>query len=616
MWIYLPTSCLSVPATAESTLDLNSLAQALSLNVTWRSKLQSPKSWLRVLKTGAWTMHRSGVISKALTLNPGEAISTWLLGDIRALPSLVPGSGLEPPTLDTCGPTLPESLENANLNGFSSKTSPDTLVWDFAKSPESYKKWATELRLDSLRRRKWALRTVGNASSCWRTPNVQESGVNPETLIGEIGHRLYTASGRNAQHGLPQQVVMWAKQVMWPTVRTTDGNAGRGCIRIGNSFRRPSKGLKEDRLFGANLSDAASAWPTPTCQDAKHATNSPGQEGRNGLVITALRQVAMWNTPRAQEDGSSPEAHAARIAKLDANSTSGGPHHKPTSLTVQAKGWDAEAVQVRKWPTPQACSPNSLRGSGQDPMKRREGGHAVTLQDAVSVFPSFPQDRTTPTAKAWEPETEPEKSKNWHTPTVEDNKTDGEQSLQRYGTVEMKTRDQRLRVQVRKWPTPQAFDALQIERSPEALERQLHHNDRKNARTTTGNLREESVTFPSFPRDRTTPTLGTTSSADTPNLLPLWSTPKADHSYRQGKVAPSEGVSHGRTLGGDVVAFQKVTSSTRRLNPMFVELLMGLPLRWTQTHPLERIVFERWAMESSLLVSRCLYQYCANSSAI
>jgi hypothetical protein len=37
------------------------------------------------------------------------------------------------------------------------------------------------------------------------------------------------------------------------------------------------------------------------------------------------------------------------------------------------------------WPTPAACSPNSLRGNGQDPMKRKAGGHQVNLQDAVTL---------------------------------------------------------------------------------------------------------------------------------------------------------------------------------------------------------------------------------------
>src|SRR5690606_5998448 len=35
------------------------------------------------------------------------------------------------------------------------------------------------------------------------------------------------------------------------------------------------------------------------------------------------------------------------------------------------------------WPTPTAQSPNSLRGQGQDPEKRRAQGHTVNLTDAA-----------------------------------------------------------------------------------------------------------------------------------------------------------------------------------------------------------------------------------------
>ncbi len=48
------------------------------------------------------------------------------------------------------------------------------------------------------------------------------------------------------------------------------------------------------------------------------------------------------------------------------------------------------------WPTPAACSPNSLRGKGQDPLKRKAGGHQVNLQDAVTLA-----GWVTPTVRDW-----------------------------------------------------------------------------------------------------------------------------------------------------------------------------------------------------------------------
>ncbi len=51
----------------------------------------------------------------------------------------------------------------------------------------------------------------------------------------------------------------------------------------------------------------------------------------------------LWPTPRSQEDGSTPKQHMARQARSDAKSSTGGPHHKPTSLAVMAKLWPTPA---------------------------------------------------------------------------------------------------------------------------------------------------------------------------------------------------------------------------------------------------------------------------------
>ena len=46
---------------------------------------------------------------------------------------------------------------------------------------------------------------------------------------------------------------------------------------------------------------------------------------------------------------------------------------------------------VAGWPTPTVQIPNSLRGKGQDPLKRKEGGHQVNLTDAVNYLRDCPQ---------------------------------------------------------------------------------------------------------------------------------------------------------------------------------------------------------------------------------
>ena len=44
-------------------------------------------------------------------------------------------------------------------------------------------------------------------------------------------------------------------------------------------------------------------------------------------------------------------------------------------------GDGSQTSSTQQWRTPTACTPNSLRGSGQDATKREAQGHAVNLQD-------------------------------------------------------------------------------------------------------------------------------------------------------------------------------------------------------------------------------------------
>jgi hypothetical protein len=104
-------------------------------------------------------------------------------------------------------------------------------------------------------------------------------------------------------------------------------------------------------------------WPTPRTVTGGAESGQRKQElGRTesgGSDLQAVALLAGWNTPRAT-DGSN-----------------GGPN--------QAGGALPHDASLAGWATPTSCSPNSLRGTGQDPMKRKAGGHAVNLQDQVRL---------------------------------------------------------------------------------------------------------------------------------------------------------------------------------------------------------------------------------------
>lgn len=52
-------------------------------------------------------------------------------------------------------------------------------------------------------------------------------------------------------------------------------------------------------------------------------------------------------------------------------------------VNVEMNALLGRVVWLAGWPTPTVQSPNSQRGKGQDPEKRRAGGHSVNLNDAV-----------------------------------------------------------------------------------------------------------------------------------------------------------------------------------------------------------------------------------------
>ena len=92
-----------------------------------------------------------------------------------------------------------------------------------------------------------------------------------------------------------------------------------------------------------------------------------------------------WATPVGQQANGTPEAFLRRKRESMARgSQSMGVCLSDLNMQVQA--WCG-------WPTPVCSSPNSLRGKGQDPLKRKEGGHQVNLQDAVTLS-SWPTPMT------------------------------------------------------------------------------------------------------------------------------------------------------------------------------------------------------------------------------
>ena len=133
------------------------------------------------------------------------------------------------------------------------------------------------------------------------------------------------------------------------------------------------------------------------------------------------------------------------------------------------------------------------------------------------------------------------------------------------------------------WPTPQAFDATECQRSPEALARAKQKGGCRN-------LREEVMNWPTPSATEDNQDRGTQAYkeaiAQRPNTqrklavsAALWE-PQAS---LQVKETPKPG--------------DESSQPIRRLNPLFVEALMGLPRNWTHLYVVSD--FAAWAMRWS-----------------
>lgn len=164
-------SYLYVPGSGESTSELNSQqAECLARSVTWRGKLMRQQFWSRAWRKHSWLRRLSGVTSPPSTVRSGA--ESWIssLRATRVSHSLPLGSVLELMTHGTYGPTSHGSSGSAELDLFSSRTSPAICPSDSTRSAATFKAWATGLRRVYSARRKSAQAIAESGCSSWPTP--------------------------------------------------------------------------------------------------------------------------------------------------------------------------------------------------------------------------------------------------------------------------------------------------------------------------------------------------------------------------------------------------------------------------------------------------------------
>jgi len=316
----------------------------------------------------------------------------------------------------------------------------------------------------------------------------------------------------------------------------------------------------------------ASNWPTPnastggthtglTEETALKEVERGNQIGLGAAVVLQNwhnKEVANWPTPNTMDE--LPPRSEEGTKKLFEGARKG--RKAPSNLR--------EFVHEENWPTPTTQeTPHEemeLTETGRRKTKDGKDSHSLNLQDV---------------------------SANW--PTVTANSA----------TYSNGERGPNLIEEAKKWPTPRSQESFQGEEAMKAYVDAGYQQPK----TRGGQTRQG--TFDT--------TLSTAAAANWPNLIEeakKWPTPNAsEHKYRmQGNTQQSNGLT-ATARKSDIHSTLQVpetetdghtcSPSCRRLNPLFAEHLMGLPLGWTcVSEPLAMESFQRWQLGLSAYLAR------------
>ena len=205
----------------------------------------------------------------------------------------------------------------------------------------------------------------------WPTP------IGSDATGGETPEAWEERRKKKDAEGINLHYPLRVAAIEWPTPRA--GNPGS---------RAPGTG-------GKVLSEEAKNWPTPTAMDTVNREGMrPSRAETNRATGYLSEEVVNWPTPTTEDNIQVTGDYADNPNHHSGTTLGGAASIWPTPAARDVKGENSHSPQdpmkigdgsqtssTQQWRTPTACTPNSLRGSGQDATKREAQGHAVNLQD-------------------------------------------------------------------------------------------------------------------------------------------------------------------------------------------------------------------------------------------
>lgn len=320
----------------------------------------------------------------------------------------------------------------------------------------------------------------------------------------------------------------------------------------------------------ASPSPAPESVRAPTTSDGSGAT-SPGSSTSAGLKPFSLRMsLGLFAVDLSPSSEDLPRSGSMRSGicserPISAHRTSGSgcsSSEFPTPDAGARTGFNTSpgpagarpllAEVAKQWPTPRAAAEIEENLDTWERRRARKAAEGIDLQRPLDIA-----------------------VRQWPTASANDHKGSF-QPGQRRGQLSEAAEQT--------WPTPITGDA-HLNSTPEAAKRRL-----KEGKVTLSRVTD------AWPSPRTSDTNGPgkhgTGGMDLRTKAAGWATPMASDGSK-----PSAGDRRSADLSHQAQGTTKPGASSRpKLNPLFVEWLMGLPLGWTAFAPVETGSFQRWLL--------------------
>ena len=301
MWLHVPSTYLVCSQdTLETNWDSHRLSQ-LEQSVMWNEKHRSQRFWATISDREPSLKLLSGVTSAPLTQSRG--VERWISSLPRPHANLIrkQEKGFREET-NVSRPKRSSELQRNSEGQLSFwKTSPDTSSSGSRTPDLSYKEWDTNLRKQSLARKKLAshIREIGSLHSPVPRPSESEeaSSTPPSSLQTGKSQDLWptvTANPATYTNGfMGPNLIQRARN--WPTVTAVDRPRSPETMAKSAAFRKKNANQNTVPLY---LGEVARNWPTPSASEHKYRLSGDTQQSK-GLETTSRK--ASLSIPQVQK---------------------------------------------------------------------------------------------------------------------------------------------------------------------------------------------------------------------------------------------------------------------------------------------------------------------------